>query len=86
MGEGGWPKVSIEDTCRILTGPGAPFEMEEKEVRGRRVRVYRNARLLSPYEAPVRIWVRDEEFPRNAGGKTFKPQLREEMLARLAPA
>src|SRR5262245_61409670 len=42
MGE--WPAVSIEETYRILTAPGAPFEMEERLVRGRRVRVYKNAR------------------------------------------
>ncbi|WP_293683146.1 class I adenylate-forming enzyme family protein, partial [uncultured Phenylobacterium sp.] len=43
-------------------------------------------RLLSPYKVPIRIWVRAEEFPRNASGKTLKPQLREEMVARLGPA
>jgi long-chain acyl-CoA synthetase len=42
MGE--WPAVSIAETYEILTAPGTPFEMEEKLVRGRRVRVYRNAR------------------------------------------
>ena len=40
------------------------------------------ARLLSPYKVPVRIDVRAEEFPRNASGKTLKPKLREEMLAK----
>jgi long-chain acyl-CoA synthetase len=44
------------------------------------------AGLLPPYKVPVRIEVRTEEFPRNASGKTLKPQLREEMLAKLAPA
>ena len=43
-------------------------------------------RLLPAHKVPVRIEVRIEEFPRNASGKTLKPQLREEMLARLAPA
>jgi long-chain acyl-CoA synthetase len=38
-----WPVVSIEETYRILTAPGAPFEMEEATVRGRRLRVYKNA-------------------------------------------
>ena len=38
-----WPAVSIEETYRILTAPGMPFEMEEQTVRGRRVRVYKNA-------------------------------------------
>jgi long-chain acyl-CoA synthetase len=42
------------------------------------------ARLLSPYKVPVRIDVRAQEFPRNASGKTLKPVLREEMLARTA--
>jgi long-chain acyl-CoA synthetase len=44
------------------------------------------ARLLPPYKVPVRIEVRLEEFPRNASGKTLKPTLREEMLAKLAAA
>src|SRR5262249_26851823 len=44
------------------------------------------ARLLPPYKVPVRVELRLEEFPRNASGKTLKPQLREEMLAKLAPA
>ncbi|HEX7944774.1 MAG TPA: AMP-binding protein, partial [Phenylobacterium sp.] len=39
-----WPKVSIEEVYRTLTAPGAPFEMQEIEVRGRRVRAYKNAR------------------------------------------
>ena len=42
------------------------------------------AQRLSPYKVPVRIEVRTEEFPRNASGKTLKPQLRAEMLAKLA--
>ena len=32
------------------------------------------------------IEVRTEEFPRNASGKTLKPQLREEVLARRTSA
>jgi long-chain acyl-CoA synthetase len=43
------------------------------------------ARLLSPYKVPVMIEVRAEEFPRNASGKTLKPQLRDEVLARPPP-
>jgi long-chain acyl-CoA synthetase len=44
------------------------------------------ARLLPPYKTPVRIDVRYEELPKNASGKTLKPKLREELLAKLAPA
>ena len=44
VGERAWPVVSIEETYRVLTAPGMPFEMEEVEVRGRRVRAYKNAR------------------------------------------
>ena len=40
------------------------------------------ARLLPPYKVPVLVEVRAEEFPRNASGKTLKPQLREEVLAK----
>ena len=39
-----WPAVSVEETYRVLTAPGMPFEMEEITVRGRRVRAYKNAR------------------------------------------
>ncbi|MBZ6377863.1 fatty acid--CoA ligase [Pacificimonas flava] len=38
-----WPKVDIPETYRILTAPGAPFEMEEATVQGRSYRVYKNA-------------------------------------------
>ena len=38
-----WPAVGIAETYRILTAPGAPFEMETIEVRGRPTRVYKNA-------------------------------------------
>lgn len=39
----GWPAVSIAETYRILTAPGAPFEMQETEIRGRTYRTYVNA-------------------------------------------
>src|SRR5262249_51951081 len=39
-----WPAVTIEETYRILTAPGAPFEMEETVGRGLRTAVYKNAR------------------------------------------
>jgi long-chain acyl-CoA synthetase len=39
-----WPAVSIEETYRVLTAPGAPFEMEEMVIRGVPTRVYKNAR------------------------------------------
>jgi long-chain acyl-CoA synthetase len=35
-----WPAVSIADAYRILTAPGMPFEMETREINGRRVRTY----------------------------------------------
>jgi len=38
-----WPAVSLAETYRVLTEPGAPFEMETVEVRGRPVRVYKRA-------------------------------------------
>ncbi|MCW1383172.1 acyl--CoA ligase [Novosphingobium sp. KCTC 2891] len=39
----GWPAVSIAETYRVLTAPGAPFEMRETEIRGRTYRTYVNA-------------------------------------------
>jgi long-chain acyl-CoA synthetase len=38
-----WPAVSLARAHEILTAPGAPFEMAEVEVRGRPVRVWKNA-------------------------------------------
>ncbi|WP_338465560.1 class I adenylate-forming enzyme family protein [Novosphingobium sp. ZN18A2] len=38
-----WPKVDIPETYRILTAPGAPFEMEQATIDGRKYRVYKNA-------------------------------------------
>lgn len=41
--ETGWPVVDIPETYRILTAPGAPFEMTDVEVRGVQLRAYVNA-------------------------------------------
>lgn len=38
-----WPAVTLAETYRILTGSGAPFEMETVDVRGRPTRVYKKA-------------------------------------------
>ncbi|ONF95360.1 class I adenylate-forming enzyme family protein [Sphingomonas jeddahensis] len=35
-----WPAVSLDETYRILTAPGAPFETREEEIRGVRLRTY----------------------------------------------
>jgi long-chain acyl-CoA synthetase len=39
----GWPAMSIAEATAILTAPGAPFEMETRDIRGRRTRVWKNA-------------------------------------------
>jgi long-chain acyl-CoA synthetase len=51
--QGNWPAVSIAETLCILTAPGAPFEMETIEIRGRPTRVYKKAHrdLRSLFEA-----------------------------------
>ena len=38
-----WPAVSIAETYRILTAPGAPFELETVDLGGRPTRVYKKA-------------------------------------------
>ncbi len=38
-----WPVISLTDAYRVLTMPGAPFEMETIGVDGRPVRVYKKA-------------------------------------------
>lgn len=38
-----WPAVSLDEANRILTAPGAPFEMETIDLAGRPVRAYRKA-------------------------------------------
>lgn len=38
-----WPAVSLDETTRILTAPGAPFEMETIRIAGRPVRAYKKA-------------------------------------------
>jgi long-chain acyl-CoA synthetase len=35
--------MSIEETHRALTAPGALFEIEEREIRGIRTRTWKNA-------------------------------------------
>ena len=48
-----WPAVSLAESHRLLTAPGAPYEMETTQVRGRPVRVYKNAQrdLRAIFEA-----------------------------------
>jgi len=38
-----WPAMSIAQAHALLTAPGMPFEMEEKEIRGVKLRVWKNA-------------------------------------------
>lgn len=38
-----WPAMSIADAHALLTGEGSPLEMEEKEIRGVKMRVWKNA-------------------------------------------
>ena len=40
MSETTWPAATLEETYRVLTAPGAPFEMEERVIRGVPVRTY----------------------------------------------
>ncbi len=39
----GWPAMSIEQAHALLTAPGTPHEIEEREIRGQRLRVWKNA-------------------------------------------
>jgi long-chain acyl-CoA synthetase len=39
----GWPAMSIAEAHKRLTSPGAPFEMETREIRGQTLRVWKNA-------------------------------------------
>jgi len=38
-----WPAMSIAEATALLTAPGAPFEMETVEIRGRQTRTWKNA-------------------------------------------
>src|ERR1700742_2448566 len=38
-----WPAMSIAEAHRLLTAPGAPFEMDEAVIRGIPTRVWKNA-------------------------------------------
>ncbi len=38
-----WPAMGLAQVNALLTAPGAPFEMEEVEIRGRRTRTWKNA-------------------------------------------
>lgn len=38
-----WPHMSLADATRALTGAGAPFEMEEAQILGQPVRVWKHA-------------------------------------------
>lgn len=38
-----WPAMTIAEAHAFLTAPGVMFEMEEKEIRGQKIRVWKNA-------------------------------------------
>jgi long-chain acyl-CoA synthetase len=38
-----WPVISIDEAHARLTAPGMPHEIEEREIRGQRLRVWKNA-------------------------------------------
>ena len=38
-----WPAVSLEEANRLLTAPGMPLEMEERDIRGVRLKVWKHA-------------------------------------------
>ena len=38
-----WPALSLAEAHALLTRPGSPFEMEEREIRGIPTRVWKNA-------------------------------------------
>ena len=38
-----WPAMTIAEAHAFLTAPGVPFEMEEKVIRGQKIRVWKNA-------------------------------------------
>lgn len=38
-----WPAMSIAEATALLTAPGAPFEMDTVEIRGRQTRTWKNA-------------------------------------------
>jgi len=42
-GPPGWPAMSIAEAHALLTAPGAPFEMEELDIRGVKTRTWKNA-------------------------------------------
>src|SRR3546814_12657842 len=57
-----WPARDIAETLAILTAPGAPFEMAEVEIGGRRLRSY--VRLPQnpppPFDANPRLGAPDQ--------------------------
>jgi len=41
----------------------------------------RDTRSDAAFKVPVRVWISDDELPRNASGKVLKRELRERFLA-----
>ncbi len=52
--------------------PGASATVEELQQHTRE--------RLAAFKVPVRIWLRDDELPRNPAGKILKRDLRDEVL------
>jgi long-chain acyl-CoA synthetase len=60
---------------RLRAGASATEEDLRRHVAGR----------LAAFKVPVRVWIRDEELPRNPAGKVLKRELREELLGAETP-
>ncbi|WP_334163743.1 class I adenylate-forming enzyme family protein [Phenylobacterium sp.] len=56
-----WPAADVAETLRRLTAPGAPFEMREAMVAGRRLRIYPTAAstMRQVFDASRRFGARD---------------------------
>jgi long-chain acyl-CoA synthetase len=66
------PTLGEEVGAVVRLRPGAAATEEElrRHVAGR----------LAGFKVPVRVWIREEELPRNPAGKVLKRELREELL------
>jgi len=67
------PQLGEEVGAVVRVRDGA--ELTEDDVR-RHV-----AARLAAFKVPARVWIRDEELPRNAAGKVLKRELRESLVA-----
>ena len=75
----GYGRLLLENGRLVAIREHADASEAERKVTEEEVREHVAARLAS-FKVPARVWIAEDELPRNASGKVLKRELRESLL------